>query len=100
MRTSQKASWNGGTCAATAIAPRPVNGDPHYEVAPMLWNRWDELSGHIRDGVQRRFYALIDAAEFDEDRARAWVLIQVVREAIRDPAQLTKYVALTKAVQN
>lgn len=83
-----------------AIAPRPVNGDPHYEVAPMLWNRWDELSGHIRAGVQRRFYALLDAAEFDEDRARAWVLIRVVREAIRDPARLTKYVALAKAVQN
>jgi streptomycin 6-kinase len=83
-----------------AVAPRPVNGDPHYEVAPMLWNRWDELSGHIRDGVQRRFYALVDAAEFDEDRARAWVLIRVVREAVRDPAQLTKYVALAKAVQN
>lgn len=83
-----------------AIAPRPVDGDPHYEVAPMLWNRWDELSGHIRDGVQRRFYALVDAAGFDEDRARAWVLIRVVREAVRDPAQLTKYVALAKAVQN
>jgi streptomycin 6-kinase len=83
-----------------AIAPRPVNGDPHYEVAPMLWNRWDELAGHIRAGVQRRFYALLDAAEFDEDRARAWVLIRVVREAIRDPARLTKYVALAKAVQN
>jgi streptomycin 6-kinase len=83
-----------------AIAPRPVNGDPHYEVAPMLWNRWDELSGRIRDGVQRRFYALVDAAEFDEDRARAWVLIRVVREAVHDPGQLTKYVALAKAVQN
>ena len=22
-----------------AIAPRPVNGDPHYEIAPMLWSR-------------------------------------------------------------
>jgi streptomycin 6-kinase len=83
-----------------AIAPRPVNGDPHYEVAPMLWNRWDELGGHIRGGVQRRFYALVDAAEFDEDRARAWVVIRVVREAIRDPAELTKYVALAKAVQD
>jgi streptomycin 6-kinase len=83
-----------------AIAPRPINGDPHIELAPMLWNRWDELSGQIRGGVQRRFYALIDAAEFDEYRARAWVLIRVVREAIHDPAQLTKYVALAKAVQN
>jgi streptomycin 6-kinase len=83
-----------------AIAPRPIVGDPHYEIAPMLWNRWDELSGHIRGGVQRRFYALVDAAEFDEDRARTWVVVRVVREAIRDPAQLTKYVALAKAVQD
>ena len=22
-----------------AIDPKPVNGDPHYEIAPMLWNR-------------------------------------------------------------
>lgn len=83
-----------------AIAPRPVNGDPHFEVAPMLWHRWDELRGQIRSGVQRRFYALIDAAQFDEDRARAWVVVRVVRQAIRDPARLTTYVALAKAVQN
>jgi streptomycin 6-kinase len=82
-----------------AIAPRPANGDPHYEVAPMLWNRWDELSGQIRDGVRRRFYTLVDAAGFDEERARAWIVVRVVREATRDPARLTKYVALAKAVQ-
>ncbi len=23
--------------------PKPLSGDPHYEVAPLLWNRWDEL---------------------------------------------------------
>jgi streptomycin 6-kinase len=83
-----------------AIAPRPMNGDPHYEVAPMLWSRWDALAGNIRDGVRRRFYPLIDAAGFDEDRARAWVIVRVVQQAIRDPAQVTKYVALAKAVQD
>jgi streptomycin 6-kinase len=86
-----------------AIAPRPANGDPHYEVAPMLWHRWDDLSGNIRDGVRRRFYALVDAAGFDEDRARAWVIVRVVQQAIReltDPANLTKYIALAKAVQD
>ncbi|UUZ58503.1 aminoglycoside phosphotransferase family protein [Nocardioides sp. B-3] len=31
-----------------AIDPKPMNGDPHYEPAPMLWNRWDELEGDIR----------------------------------------------------
>ena len=25
------------------IDPKPMSGDPHYEPAPMLWNRWDEL---------------------------------------------------------
>ena len=28
-----------------AIDPKPMAGDPHYEPAPMLWNRMDELSG-------------------------------------------------------
>ena len=83
-----------------AIAPKPLNGDPHYEIAPMLWNRWEELAGNIRHGVQRRFYRLIDAAGLDEDRARGWVLVRVVREAMRDPANVTKYVALAKAVQD
>jgi len=83
-----------------AIAPRPMTGDPHYEVAPMLWHRWDELAGNIRDGVRRRFYTLVDAANLDEERARAWVIVMVVGQAIRDPANVTKYVALAKAVQD
>jgi streptomycin 6-kinase len=83
-----------------AIAPKPLNGDPHYEPAPMLWHRWDELAGDVRHGVQRRFYRLVDAAGLDEDRARGWVLVRVVREAMRDPANVTKYVALAKAVQD
>ena len=83
-----------------AIAPRPANGDPHFEVAPMLWHRWDELTGNIRDGVRHRFYTLVDAAEFDEDRARAWVIVRVVQQAIRDPDNLTKYIAVAKAVQD
>ena len=33
------------------IAPKPLNGDPHYELAPMLWNRWDELAGLAAAGV-------------------------------------------------
>ena len=64
-----------------AIAPRPVNGDPHFELAPMLWSRWAEIAADVRGGVQRRFSALVDASGYDEDRARAWVLVRVVFEA-------------------
>ena len=43
------------------IDPKPMSGDPHYELAPMLWNRYDEYAGDVRDGVRRRFHALVDA---------------------------------------
>lgn len=91
-----------------AIDPKPLNGDPHYEIAPMLWNRWDELAGDTRDGVRRRFYALVDAAELADDRARAWVVVRMVHNAmweLRDSAEpdrdwLTTCVAIAKAVQD
>jgi streptomycin 6-kinase len=92
------------------IDPKPVNGDPHYEIAPMLWNRFDELDGDVRAGVRRRFYTLVDAAGFDEDRARAWVLVRLVLNAMwavqdaeqgrSDPDWLTTCIAAAKAVQD
>ena len=33
----------------------------------MLWNRFEELAGGVRDGVRRRFHTLVDAAGLDED---------------------------------
>ncbi|WP_235892634.1 aminoglycoside phosphotransferase family protein [Mycolicibacterium hodleri] len=98
----------GDRAAWQAIGPKPVNGDPHFEIAPMLWHRWDEFAGNIREGVRTRFHALVDAAGLDEARARSWTLIRVVHEATRvlgdraqaDSAALTRYVALAKAVQD
>jgi streptomycin 6-kinase len=90
-----------------AIDPKPVNGDPHYEVAPMLWNRWQDISGDVRGGVRRRFWTVVDAAGFDEDRARAWVVVRMVHNAMWavqdgptvDPSWLTRCIAVAKAVQ-
>ncbi|MEN4478887.1 aminoglycoside phosphotransferase family protein [Mycolicibacterium cosmeticum] len=90
------------------IDPKPMNGDPHYELAPMLWNRWDELTGYVRDGVRRRFYTLVDAAGLDADRARAWVTVRVMHNAMWElteqaepnPHWLTTCVAIAKAVQD
>ena len=69
-----------------AIDPKPMAGDAHYEPAPMLWNRMDELTGplavgSVRDGLRRRFHALVDAAGLDEDRARDWVVVRMVVNA-------------------
>lgn len=91
-----------------AIDPKPLNGDPHYELAPMLWNRWDELAGYVREGVRRRFYSLVEAAGFDVDRARGWVIVRMMHNAMweltentePDPDWLTMCVAIAKAVQD
>ncbi|WP_280830822.1 aminoglycoside phosphotransferase family protein [Mycolicibacterium frederiksbergense] len=90
------------------IDPKPMSGDPHYEIAPMLWNRWDELAGYVRDGVRRRLSALVEAAGLDVDRARAWVLVRMLHNAMweltetrqPDPDWLTTCVAIAKAVQD
>lgn len=90
------------------IDPKPMSGDPHYEIAPMLFDRFDELEGYVREGVRRRFYTLVDAAGFDADRARAWVIIRMMHDAMwelteneaPDERYLTTCVAIAKAVQD
>ncbi len=98
----------GGLDPWLAIDPKPVNGDPHYELAPMLWNRWDEIAGDVRGGVRRRLWMLADAAGLDEDRARAWVVVRMVHNAmwavqdgpVADAGWLTRCIAVAKAVQD
>jgi len=97
------------------IDPKPMSGDPHYEPAPMLWNRYDELAGDVRDGLRRRFHTLVDHAGLDEDRARDWVIVRMILNAnwaIQDAQRaerdldaeerkwITQCVAITKAVQD
>jgi streptomycin 6-kinase len=97
------------------IDPKPMSGDPHYELAPMLWNRFDELAGNVRGGVRRRFHTLVDAAGLDEDRARDWVVVRMVLNAhwsvedagragraltVEDRDWITRCIAVTKAVQD
>ncbi|MGA8211289.1 MAG: aminoglycoside phosphotransferase family protein, partial [Nocardioidaceae bacterium] len=96
-----------------AIDPKPLSGDPHVEVVPMLWNRWDDVAGDVRAGVRRRFHALVDAAGLDEHRARDWVVVAMMGLAVERLADgpqvrrvtstqdwLTRCVAVAKAVQD
>jgi streptomycin 6-kinase len=87
------------------IDPKPVNGDPHYEIAPLIWNRWPQIAGDVRAGVRRRLRAVAEAARLDEDRARGWLLVRMVHNALwavsgeDEPGQdwLTVCIAVAKA---
>lgn len=96
------------------IDPQPLSGDPHYEVAPLLWNRWDEMDGYLRESIARRFYTVVEAAGFDEDRARDWVVVRMILNAhwaVEDAARMnrsltaderdwiTRCISVVKAVQ-
>lgn len=98
-----------------AIDPKPMSGDPHYEPAPMLWNRMEELGDAVRAGVRRRFHTLVDAAGLDEARARDWVIVRMVLNAhwaVQDAQRadreltaeerdwITSCIAIVKAVQD
>ena len=60
------------------IDPKGFAGDPAYELAPMLWNRWSELGEDQGTGIRDRFYALLDASGLDERRCRDWVVVRAV----------------------
>jgi streptomycin 6-kinase len=89
------------------IDPKPMSGDPHYEIAPMLWNRFDELGDNLRDGIRRRFHTIVDAAGLDEERARDWVVVRMIHNASwnvidgdPDEEYLTMCFTIAKAVQD
>lgn len=97
-----------------AIDPKPLSGDPHWEPAPLLWNRWSAAvaTGDLRRALRRRLAIVCDVAGLDAARARAFVVVRVVVNAlweITDAAErgttpdrdwLTRQVAVAKAVQD
>jgi streptomycin 6-kinase len=83
----------------------------------MLWNRLEELAGShgqsLRTGLRQRFHRLVDVAELDEHRARDWVVVRMMHNALGrlqdEPGTvrltptddyLTACIAIAKAVQD
>lgn len=59
-----------------AIDPKPLAGDPGFELLPALWNRFDE------DAVLWRFDLLTEVLGLDRERARAWTLGRVLQNGL------------------
>ena len=95
------------------IDPKPLSGDPAYEVAPLLWNRWEEAMAAVspRQALLDRLFTVVDVAGLDEDRVRDWIVVREVcnvlwtyEEHLRDGAPIqrnwvTAATTILKAVQ-
>ena len=75
-----------------AIDPKPLAGDPGFELLPALWNRWAEVSatGDIRRALLRRFDLMIEVQSLDGERAAVWTLARVLQNALWDMGRLTQ----------
>ena len=58
------------------IDPKALAGAVEFGVAPLLWNRFEELEN--RAGLERRLGIIADAAELDIEAARRWTVVRVV----------------------
>ncbi|HEY3011034.1 MAG TPA: aminoglycoside phosphotransferase family protein [Micromonosporaceae bacterium] len=90
-----------------AIDPKPLAGDPGFELLPALWNRWDEVvaTGDVRRAVRRRFDLMVDMLGLDRQRAVAWTFGRVLQNSLwsvedgdtrLDPVQITIAAALAE----
>jgi streptomycin 6-kinase len=59
-----------------AIDPKPLAGDPAFDLWPAINNRFDP------DDVPWRFDALTNTLSLDRERARAWTLARVLQNAL------------------
>lgn len=95
-----------GRGAWLAIDPIPVAAEPAYAIAPMVWNRPDELARahNLRTHARLRAEVAADAAGLPDDRVRAWTLVRLTLNAVRAAAYApaseefgTRMIALAKA---
>jgi streptomycin 6-kinase len=64
-----------------AIDPKPLAGDPGFELLPALWNRFDPAE------VVWRFDLMTRVLGLDRERARAWTLGRVLQNSLWNVAR-------------
>jgi streptomycin 6-kinase len=67
-----------------AIDPKPLAGDPAFDLLPALWNRWDDVvaTGDVPAAVLRRFDFMVEALDLDRPRAVGWSLGRVLQNGL------------------
>ncbi|WP_155352473.1 aminoglycoside phosphotransferase family protein [Acrocarpospora macrocephala] len=88
-----------------AIDPKPLAGDPGFELLPALHNRWDDVqaTGNIRISVLKRFDLMTEMLGLDRGRAVSWTLGRILQDALWDiedgnPAKDPTHLAIADAL--
>jgi len=68
------------------IDPKPLAGDPGFEVMPVLWNRWDDLvaTGDLPRAIRDRFDLMLDVTGIDRGRALGWTAGRILQNVLWD----------------
>ncbi|WP_371406194.1 aminoglycoside phosphotransferase family protein [Kribbella sp. NBC_00662] len=66
------------------IDPKPLAGDPAFELMPATWNRWDDLvaTGNLAQAIRDRLELMLDITGIDRDRALAWTAGRVLQNIL------------------
>ncbi|MFI6499934.1 aminoglycoside phosphotransferase family protein [Nonomuraea typhae] len=69
-----------------AIDPKPLAGDPGFDLWPALGNRWDDLvaTGDVHRAVRKRFDLMVDRLALDPRRAAGWTYGRLLQNALWD----------------
>ena len=66
------------------IDPKPLAGDPGFEIMPVLWNRWDDLvaTGDVSRAIRERFDLMLAVTGIDRDPALGWTAGRILQNVL------------------
>ncbi|WP_370352281.1 aminoglycoside phosphotransferase family protein [Kribbella sp. VKM Ac-2571] len=66
------------------IDPKPLAGDPAFELMPAVWNRWDDLvaTGDLSQAIRDRFDLMLEVTGTDRDRALGWTAGRILQNVL------------------
>ncbi|MEV4266890.1 aminoglycoside phosphotransferase family protein [Kribbella sp. NPDC049584] len=66
------------------IDPKPLAGDPAFELMPAVWNRWDDLvaTGDLSQAIRDRFDLMLEVTGIDRDRALGWTAGRILQNVL------------------
>jgi len=69
-----------------AIDPKPLAGDPGFDLLPALHNRWEQVvaTGDVPRAIRRRFDLMTDVVHLDRKRATSWTLARILQNVLWD----------------